>query len=391
MSRNFPIDIATLNSAISSYLIHRLNKAQGESYSPIPWLKLFTLIRENRVESCFNELRSINDIENLRLCFKMVEKRRDILLLRENSILQSYSKIQEIFQDRNLFPICFKGFGLSLEKLIPSRVRLYTDIDLIVDKSRIKEYFEILKSFGYTTGFHSSKIDPIFVLKSIGSLNFYNIKLGHNIDLHTTPFWPYFPQVLKYDELILGAQQVKFKDQLTIQLPSLTHHALILLSEGTKDLWFRIDRLLDFWICYSALKENELHYFNQKISTYKLHNFLYLAKSLLNHILEFNNYEMNTEPNLLQFPLNIELQISKQWAHPIRGGAPEEPFRTKAHLRLVGTTYAKIIYLVNRARLPTQNDLSRIPYLSKIPSIFILLRPARKVFNIARNFANSFP
>lgn len=380
-------NLTTLNSAIRNYFVSVAKVATQTNSKSVPrWLHLYKLIRSNRIESCFEDPSLPIEDENLMLCLKMIRQRKNILRLRENQVLENYIQLNRIFSAKNLKPIAFKGFALSLDSSIPHRVRLYEDIDIIIDKLQAKEYLELFFSSGYQTTFNSSKVDPLLVLKNTGSLNLSNLKLSHNIDIHTTPIWPYFPLILGYNDLKKEAREVTPKDNLNILLPSLSHHALILLSEGTKDLWFRTDKLLDFWICYSALKGDELDNFDQLIKKHRLHGFLNLAQSLLTHIFEIKHCDTHTQSMVLPFSKN---RIIMQWGQTNRRAAPDEPFRTRAHLSLIESTYPKLFYLASRARLPTQNDLSRIPYLSRIPSIFIILRPARKVFNIAKKFANT--
>jgi len=314
--------------------------------------------------------------KDLALCSKMIKERVDILNLREGNIIKGQSNLSTILRVNNLLPVYLKGFALSQDDSIPSRIRFYEDIDLLIDPSQAPKYLEVLFLAGYKTKFDSKKISPMNVLINMGSLNLYHEVAKQEIDLHISPIWPYFKQVLNYDEVAKGSRAVSLTNNSLVNIPSISHHALILLIEGTKDVWIRIDKLLDFYLCFLSLKDVELEVFNRLVSENNLNKMLLLAKSLLDQI--FTSKEGEKCPDWKVGQL-VTCRILKSWESDLKKNVPIEPFRTAAHLCLIDS---KLSYLVKRASLATENDLRIFTSLPNVPYFFLIVRPFRKLFSM---------
>lgn len=383
MERRIHFDISNLNALVRSFLM-RISKKEEHSTSLAQWLSLYRLARRNRVESCFSQLEFNNKGEYHAFYLKMIEKRIGVLSLREQVILEDHREVCDVFKNNGLFPVYFKGFALSMDEQISHRTRFYEDIDFLIDSTQASHYLQTLFSLGYTTKFHSTNINPLIVLANLGSLNLYSPKVGCCIDLHISPVWTYFPQVLRYEHLIANARCVKLGDR-SYFIPSLTNHALILLLEGTKDMWFRIDKLLDFYFCFLNLNETDLEEFDRLVTNFKLIKMLNLAKYLLVRNLEFDWSEIALGKNALSSLKGIAYKVTKGWEGELKNITPLEPHRTKSHLQLIESSHAKLSYFIKRASVPTENDFRTFLGFTRTPYLFFILRPLRKLLCMMRN------
>jgi hypothetical protein len=363
-------ELNSLSQLVRNFIVNKSLAATGAEPT---WQSLYNLTKNNRIESCFIDL-DTNQNTHLALCAKMLAKRGNVLAEREACLIDLHHNLNSVFASFKLTPVYVKGFALSLDDRIPKRLRFYEDVDLIIDPFEAQSYLDVLYANGYRLKPSAAEVDPLAVLKSMGSLNLLCSVSGSSIDIHVKPIWPYFSQIFDYQDLRAESRRMSGINGSHFLIPSLVQHSLILLIEGSKDLWFRVDKLLDFHTCYLSLTSAEVEEFKKILSRYKLNKMFEFSSFLLTNIFKMD--KDITDRGLVREDLFCKFKniVTDSWEFKINKNAPTEPYRTRVHLMLVPS---KIRYLWLRAVLPTENDFRFFPCFSRVPFLFSFLRPLR--------------
>lgn len=336
----------------------------------VRWEQLIRLIRYHRLEGCFLEALRDQSIEVSALI-------RGYLLKRSESIRTRQTRSQELFfeiisQTRGtaLTFIPFKGLGLSLDAQIPFRLRPFDDLDLLISEEHAEDIVDFFLARGFHPSRTNSRATALSVLKNIGSINLLDSNFGRNIDLHLDAGWRYFSHSFRFHEILHNARSIECgMHRMTI--PALSDHCLILLINGTKELWRRLDLLLELFLCVNALSTDDTALFNSQLEKRKLLPLFEYALILLNRVLFEEQASASVQaPRAARGYLD---QIALNWRRPA-----ETKAAALAHLALLPSVSQQIRYLLTRGFLATEADFDRSgkPGARIVPN---LLRPVRRL------------
>lgn len=191
------------------------------------------LITYHRVLQCIH----INSVESEQLKEQITQKKQtmSIELLRYTNEL---IRILALFQKNKVNIICLKGPVIGQKIYHSIGLRMFRDLDLLIDVDNLSKGYQLLKELGYVLDKESE-----YDARRAHHLVFTHPSTNHIVELH----WRLHPNIINeptFEELWASHETVRIAGT---DIPCLetTELFVYLISHGSKHAWFRLRWLYD--------------------------------------------------------------------------------------------------------------------------------------------------
>ena len=366
----------TADSDLIKNLLKYFCKSLQYSSLPDNSVSLVYLVRKHRLEGyLYPFIRQ--DTQGQQIVLRYLNRTVPFVEKRQAVLLCAYSDIQFKLKDAGVAALPLKSIAFALEEGTERKCRIFDDIDFIVAARDADSAIAVLRMNGFFPQKKISFEQAKNILLSLGSVNFIHESSILNFDLHIEAGWRYFPRPICYKMLLPATlSEVSWHDDHSFPLDKV-NHAIVILYAGTKDLWPRINSVLDLTALLASFNETERSEFITILSQYRLLRFLGLFQNLQEELSLPSIFSRQEIGEQFLRVSGIQNKITKSWVEFTPNTRFSESFRSIAHIVLLGDFKSRCYYILNRTFVLTEKDLrtnSRI-----IGSIMRIMRIVKKI------------
>ncbi len=369
----------------------RLQKGNEANWRDLDWPKVRALALRNGVlplvYSYFTEQLEPNEkLGELETLFRLNA-------VRSYHITQELVRLVELFKERQIPAIPFKGATLAQQLYGNVAMGQFVDLDFFVKRETLEDVARTLAEAGYVTDF-----DSRYAVRSdffnVCETQFNNLKARTVVDLH----WKVVPDRLSpgpdVESLIGRAQQLNLND-ITIPILAPADHLHVLCIQQCRDGWEKLSAICAVAGLARLVEEDDWEMLTEEASRYGSLNMVLLGLALAECLLD------------LSLPDKIRQRIRKKnqlFSRLVRDIANRLFTQTNARLsaisqwlqevlfpvRLIERRQDGIRYLLARALRPTIRDWVFLPMPESLFLLYYLVRPLRLLVNGAGQLAGLF-
>jgi len=313
-------------------------------------------------------------LESLRRRFSGHELRM-LLMARE------LIRLLDLLDARGLRAIPFKGPALAAFLYGDPAMRRSDDLDLLIREQDFWGVSEALESQGFLRHPPITRRQMAAYSRSECDMTFAHGASGLRVEVHWALVPPYHGQRIPAAQLWERLETAQFLDR-TIPMLSAEDHLTALCLHAAKHMWRRLE-----WICgvvalLVRARPPDLELAFRRARSWGSERVLLLGLQLAR---ELTGMTLPAQaPSRIQCTQSVEAVAREVWSGLFREATPGFVELTRFRLKLSDRLSDRIRYCVNRALLPSYEDLGCVQLPGPLSYLYFLVRPARLTFAWAR-------